>query len=519
MYEIKHVKYNKMHCTKCGEFTVADLVGFDFSRVFAKAIELQNDETWKPLVRLDLKFYYTLRDICQEFNFQIDHNGPSSLDLTVGEVIKQLEFLMKPVTFKDIQESDRDTVLYNKLYEIISSDHGLPDEKMDDIEMLIRNLSIYKKEEVIVSVPVSFIFAKDNIQNEIPVGIKYYINDEELIDNNRVCPNCGTPFDNQSGFHHEFIIGLAGLSRVGKTAYIASLVHRLKQLKDDDFISISVKEDDEDSFYKFDTEIVSVYEKGQIINKTEVQNEEAIPLVYVSVKINNEDFNFVFVDMPGEIYDSEDSEGIDFISEKRHVLKSADAIWCCIEPSMIDDKYHNSNMEGIKAKDSNDQLENLVTTLSNLFVSKIPACVIVTQSDLLKDDYPLLFRPNVNVMEEYIQEDHTLDLTKTNDYVKKTRKFVKNMINFEATIEDVFEGFSMFAIASYGFDLSDSHSEKKIRPSMVELPFLWTLANLKCIGISQSKIGKNLFGKEKEIRETVVGRQNLYINGGNNEFD
>ena len=93
------------------------------------------------------------------------------------------------------------------------------------------------------------------------------------------------------------------------------------------------------------------------------------------------------------------------------------------------------------------------------------------------------------------------------------------MINFEATIEDVFEGFSMFAIASYGFDLSDSHSEKKIRPSMVELPFLWTLANLKCIGISQSKIGKNLFGKEKEIRETVVGRQNLYINGGNNEFD
>lgn len=519
MYEIKQVKYNKMHCTKCGEFTVADLVGFNFSHVFAKAIEQQSDETWKSLVRLDLKFYYTLRDVCQEFNFHIDRKGPSCLNLTVGEVIQQLEFLMRPVTFKDIQESDRNTVLYNKLYEIIPSDHGLPDEKMDDIEMLIRNLSLYQKDEIIISVPVSFVFAKDNIQNEIPVGIKYYINDEEFIDVNRVCPCCGTPFDNQSGFHREFIIGLAGLSRVGKTAYIASLIHRLKHFGNDDFISISVKKDDEDSFYKFNNEIVRVYEQGEIINKTEVQNEEEIPLVYVSVKINNEDFNFVFVDMPGEIYDSEDGEGIDFVSEKRHILKSADAIWCCIEPSMINEKYHNSNLEGTKIKDKNDQLENLVTTLSNLYVSKIPACIIVTQSDLLKDDYPLLFRPNVNVIDEYIQEDHTLDLTKINDYVQKTRKFVKNMINFEATIEDVFEGFSMFAIASYGFDLSDSNSEKKIRPSMVELPFLWTLANLGCISISQSKIGKNLFGKEKEIRETVVEKQNLYINGGNNEFD
>jgi hypothetical protein len=512
MDRIKQVRYNRMYCTNCGEYTSADLVGFDFSKIFALAIETQNDDTWKPLVRLNLKFYYTLRDIYQELHYKASKNQLTELKLTVGDVIKQLEFLMKPETFSSLRQSNRETPLYNKMYEILSTHHGLPEEEMDDIELLIRNLGTYKKEDVIVSVPMSFVFDKDDIQNEIPIGMKYSINNKIYFENERVCPACGMKYDVQSGYHHEFIIGLAGLARVGKTAYIASLIHQLKKYTHNDFISISLKDNSDDSFHKFNEQILKDYETGKIIKKTEVENIEEIPLVYVSVKINNKDFNFVFVDMPGEIYDYDNDDGADFVSDKRHIFKSVDMLWCFIEPSMINKRYHNLKDGKGNNRNSDDQLANLVTTLNNIHSRKIPASIIVTQSDLLKDDYPALFNPSIDVIDEYIMDDNTLNMTKMEEYEEKTRLFLKKMMSFEPTIAEVFDGYSMFSIASYGFDVnSNLLSDKVINPSMIELPFLWTLAYLGCIGITKTNQVKNVFGKEKEVFEKVLDHKELYM--------
>ena len=87
------------------------------------------------------------------------------------------------------------------------------------------------------------------------------------------------------------------------------------------------------------------------------------------------------------------------------------------------------------------------------------------------------------------------------------------MSNFQLSIENIFDGFSMFAVASYGFDITDRAilSEKAIRPSMVELPFLWTLAKLGVLKTERVTTSKTKFGKEKTEVKQMEDLDKLYM--------
>jgi len=507
--DTKQIKYNRMHCTKCGEDTSADLVGFNFSHIFRKAMILQNDDISMHLMNLDLKFYYTLRDICQELHFDMQKDKFVPLNLTVKDIILQLEYIMKPITFDEIKNSDCHTMIYNTIYEKLTRQHGTPEEKMEHIEMLIRALSLSDPNIIVVSVPIQFIFDKDDLSNIIPIGIRYCIGDKFFEEYERICPSCGEMFDSQSGYHHEFVIGLAGLSRVGKTAYLASLIYQL--MAHHGVISIVKNKRNQKNLMQFYNDILKDYEQGQVIAKTEVENTSHIPLLYIELQIRNKVFNFVFVDMPGEIYNNDNDESIDFVIEKRKILRSSDMLWCCVEPSMINSKYHNYKEEAYQ-ESGFDQLSHLIKTLDHLYIEKLPACIILTQCDLLKDDYPSLFQPSVNVIDEYINEDGAFDKSKADYYIHQTRQFLKQMTSLEPSIEDVFEGFSMFGVASYGFDVhSNILADRTPQPSMVELPFLWTLARLGCLDASKTVVSKPMFGRIKEESEKITDRSDLYI--------
>ena len=96
---------------------------------------------------------------------------------------------------------------------------------------------------------------------------------------------------------------------------------------------------------------------------------------------------------------------------------------------------------------------------------------------------------------------------------RQITKFVNQMNNFELSIEDAFEGITMFGVASYGFDVSGKAlgSDEKIQPSMVELPFLWTLAKLGLIKVSKLSAVKGFLGKEKITSEMMTDLQELYV--------
>ena len=497
--KISQVKYNKMHCTRCGKFTAADLAGFNFSQIFAKS--LVNNDVYQVLARLDLKFYYTLRDLCQELSFQKKNNAMSVLNLTVGHVIKQIEFLMRPVTFQEILQSDRNTLLYNNLFTAIYSNHENFEEKMQDIELLIDTLSRHQSDEIITSVPIEIIFDYDDLNNEIPVGIRYCVNDQIHEEYQRICPNCGSVFDRQSGYHHEFIIAMVGLGNSGKTTYLTALIDQLAKNIDGAVISITggncqaVFKDNLDN-----------YHLKKAVKRTTI---DKMPLVYLSVKVNDKEFNFVFVDVPGDIYNFQNDAGADFINEKCQILKNADLIYCCVEPAMISSKYHNFHWQH---QDSYEGLANLANNLNLIFSNKIPAAIILTQCDLLQESYPDIYLPEIAVLEEDFILDGKLNLTNVKVQQEKVWQYFKNMNSFTATIDDLFAGYAFFGVSSYGFDVTDpAVVNKTLNPSLVELPFIWTLAVLGCIDSYEMDISKNVFKKEIERFNLVTDRSRLYF--------
>lgn len=156
--DIKQIEYNKINCRGCGGVFSADLVAFDLGKVFKRALsEMRRDAEleegmWEPLIRRDFRFYYTLRDLCQELGYRLDKEGAQKITLRVRDVKKQLEFLTNGILFQEIQKGNRDTEIYNCLYEAVQPDYGSPDEKMDQIEMLIHNLAKCNDEEKILTV-------------------------------------------------------------------------------------------------------------------------------------------------------------------------------------------------------------------------------------------------------------------------------------------------------------------------------------------------------------------------------
>lgn len=503
---IGQVKYNRINCAGCGDTTSADLTAFDFGKAFR--LILKEDEKWNVLGYIDLKFYYTLRDLCQELNYVVHRGAKSNLKLTVRNVIRQIEFLMDEMSFDQIADQIKNTSVNSYFYKKITSYYSSPDETMRKLEELILALKMTEdKDEVILQVPIQIEFAKDDNHNELPIEIQAWVEEKahpwKLT---RVCPMCGTQMDRQAGYRNEFVIGMAGLSGAGKTAYLASLIYQLRKLGENDYIHIKAEKND--SLETFERMFVQPYQSGSPLMKTDLSTPEKIPQMYLPLVIGNKECNLIFIDMPGEIYSGNVQEGLDFVENERIMMKKVDMIWCCIEPSMIDSKYQRA---AITENNAVQQLGNLSHILDLLYTKKPPASIILTKCDLLKNE-TVLFQPQAKVMEEYLLEEHYLDLQKTKNHMEKTREFVDRMNNFRLTMESNFNGMSMFGVASYGTksaDVDETTGAQKVFPSMIELPFLWTLARLNLLKPANEVIS----GKKKVILEEVRDIEELNIRG------
>lgn len=502
----------------------ADLTAFDFGQVFSDAIsekimnmsfstemvleDFDRMKLWNPLAILDLHFYYTIRDICQELGYKM---GPSATPLTlhVKDVMRQLEFLMNGTPFSEIREFGA-SIRFNSLFNSIDIRQGIPEDKEDNIRLLLKYLMNLPDDLEIIQVPVKIVLATDDSGHAIAEYLEYYINGEKKELRERVCPFCGAPLDHEAGFRNEFIIGMAGLSRVGKTALLASLISQLSKLDRGSYIHISPNESE--SLAKFRRTFVAQFEEGKELAKTEVEDENKAPLVYVPLQIGEKIVNLVFVDMPGEIYGGEQSEGLDFVVNKRRILMSTDVIWCCIEPAMINPAYVNGN--GVRRDlNANAQLSKLISVAGNVTKTKKPAAVVLTQADLLKESTDL-FHPEIDVMTEFLLDDNTLDANKLKGFSEETKDFMDQMINFSDSVKMVFDGISMFSVSSYGYDISKVAllNNMKVTPSMVELPLLWTLA---CLGMLTAKkttsVKSRITGREKTIEEVISDRRELFL--------
>ena len=105
-------------------------------------------------------------------------------------------------------------------------------------------------------------------------------------------------------------------------------------------------------------------------------------------------------------------------------------------------------------------------------------------------------------------------MTKVNQHAQYTCDFFKQMASFEATMKELFRGFSFFGIASYGFDVSDkANQNRNVQPSMVELPFLWTLATFGCINAKEIHTTTTILKKTVTNVNDITNQNELYFKG------
>lgn len=519
MSEFEPTQYYDAHCTKCGESTKADKLAFDFGELINKAVSkaverpLGPDLKWEPLLGLDLRLYYTWRDLVYLYKLKADGYHP--FRFTVGMLRKQLKRFAK-VEFSQLVGKDIDTMEYYNLVQHIRFTNqqgqdvdirGLANRIKEIVDLCSPQMSP-DENEVIAQFQVSVGMVEDDRGNKFAkkLEIEYEDRRRQTVRHN-VCPNCGKKFYPEVGKHEEIIVGMAGSARVGKTAYLAALVDCL--MKSQNGIARVVEAKNKEwEFFK--SAILLKYRAGEKIDKTPFEGGgETIPLFSIEIAVLERSYIFTFIDMPGEVFDNpEDTEedaGMDFINNERRILNYAQMIWFCVAPEQIDAdiarirKITNLKQDEVNTKTA-DVMANIRATMDAVHLhEKMPAAILVTMSDQIIGENAAdgLFAPDVDVCREFI-DGGCLNYQKTDDFCCRSKRYLDNAGEIVTAINHIFDRYSVFAVAAYGRnlpqgtqeeldlleindrkdDLWNDRSDFKPIPSMVELPFFWTLAAL-----------------------------------------
>lgn len=516
--------FHKVHCPRCGRVISADQLAFDFGDIINDALEKLNkrifgrDTTWYDLIGFRLCLYLTLDDLISDYGFTQGGEGiyRGTFHFTTDHLIKHiLKIANWPGTKIEDLISNDDHVAFGNLtnYMSISSGDFDRNELRDNIQMILTRANS-APQATIVKFDVEVYMATDDHGQRFANRLLVIFDDgERKIINKFVCQGdegrpCGKTLYGQSGLYHEIVIGLAGTARVGKTAYLASIIASLMR-KGDGIRSLGHPQNvltylafTGEGWDTFNHDLLKPYMEGRLIPKTAVIKEETtdsketIPMFSLTFQIKTgqktRNIIFTFVDMPGEVYDGQ----ADFVMERR-IIQSASMIWFCIAPSQVEQR------EVVAAADQvNINLMNAFTNIRQTMeaismIKKIPAVVLITRSDEVANHYrlfnasfnpyassqnPMKYFDEKNEKTPWLDENGTLYYDHMKWFIERSANYLDENNNaISATIQDIFGYFTPFAVASYGFDADNPYADERDNfpnPSMIEGPFLWTLAYL-----------------------------------------
>lgn len=529
------MSYHKIHCPRCGRTMYADELAFDFGEIINIALEKAKNRTfgkteeWYDLTQLNLCLYLTLDDLQTEYGFEATSAGSYEGDFifsteNLAAHIVKLAHSSNPNMSIDILASGTDMVEYERLTRVMakSGDEDIM-RRAEKIQELANRIMRNKYTEI-VDVHVKVNMQKDDRGNLFANRLTVKFEDSEIKNiTTFLCKGeedrpCGKILYGHAGQFEETVIGLAGTARVGKTAYLAALLacilrkgNGIVRLGHDQNIITNIAYTDE-SYEIFKKDLLEPYTNCLKISKTPAifdkkGNSETIPLFSLTFSINGKKHIFTFIDMPGEVFD-DGEHGADLLSNNRQIIKEASAIWFCIAPAQIQGQTATAGGEQVN-KDLGQAFSNLGRTMTSIDGEdkKIPTAVLITCSDMLGEEYNLFhkdfnpFAGKNNPMNSHyddmrkapwISESGVLYYSRMLWFIENTYKCLNCDVTrgLPASIVNVFGHFTPFAVAAYGKDINNPFAQHSPipEPSMIEGPFLWTLAVLGIIPTCEEKL-------------------------------
>ncbi|WP_278627211.1 hypothetical protein [Thomasclavelia cocleata] len=518
--------YYEVHCIECGKITPANKLAFNFEKLIHRSIEKQMNrklarkDKWKDLLKFTFKIYLTL-DYLKE-NFNNDYTKSRMLfEFKVKDLKKHVE-LLSGYNFNQIvdEKNVENSNIYKDLISKISTNNKDQDAKelALEIQEFFDLLFDTDDEEIIAFFNLRIILSKDDKNQEFANMLEAEYEDGKIdFVIETVCPSCGQTFYTEIGKYKEIVIGMAGTARVGKTAYLAALVYSILE-KNDSFISILPTDDP--NYRIFRDNILSDYSKCQKIKKTEYEtNIDAIPLFSLAIFVAGKGYIFTFVDMPGETFDDTDTSerGSSFIDKYRRIIKRTKIIWCCIDPRQIGIDNEVVSSDNINV-DIDKIMPNMKRTISSINTEgNMDAAILITKSDTIEDKNEDIYKKDFNVFKEYIKDDSFINFdmidnsgTKTGmkSFILKSHQQLSKNNSIILAMNNLFKRYSTFAVAAYGTDVDAVFAKKELHSSMIEAPFLWTLAVLDILPAKSAELEYERYGffKLKE-REKIVDKK------------
>lgn len=528
--------FHKVHCPRCGRTMDANELAFDFGEVLnialnkAKNRTFGKNEEWYDLTQLNLCLYLTLDDLIKEYGFTrtSDVTYEGHFTFTTSNLAKQIVKLAdsaNPNMSIDIISSNADIVEYEKLTRAMSksSDVDIRRLALKIQELAVRIMK--NKDAVIATFHVKVNMQKDDQNNYFANRLTVKFDDGEIKNiTSFLCKGepgrpCGKILYAHAGQYKEIIIGLAGTARVGKTAYLAALLacilregNGIERLGHEQHVITNLAHAD-DAYEQFKrdllvpfTNCIKIAKTPYIFDKT--GDTEAISLFSLTFSINRKKYIFTFIDMPGEVYDDEQN-GADIVSNNRQIIKEASAIWLCIAPAQIVGENLIAGATQVET-DLGKAFANLSKTMAAIG-SQIPTAVLITCSDLINKEYNLFhsdFNPfggknnpmrtlgerTDDIQTPWVSENGELYYTNMLWFIRNAFQYLDNesKMSLPVTIESIFGSFTPFAVASYGKEINNPFAVEEDNPipnpSMIEAPFLWTLAELGIIPVYREEL-------------------------------
>lgn len=371
---------------------------------------------------------------------------------------------------------------------------------------------ILTKDEIILEIKdFKILYKQDDRGNSFPNIIKYSLSNGKIFMIDELsCPHCGAPIKGTLGEHKQFVIGMIGSARVGKTAYLASLVDRIdpepgiESIDRNIFVKIGESGIGKATF--IDT-ILSSYRKNEPIPKTPPVNGW-VPVFCLEVSINETYYIFTFVDMPGEVFcrgeDESDYSYLDedFIMNTQRIITNSHMLWFCIDPIQVDpiiqktqEQIGNIGKSDRVVADLDKLFDAVAQKLKYIQVAsenneKKEAAILITKSDTIGEEFDLLERRSENErLTKRVDNISYFDFEKHKEHSQKVKNYLEEKRHMLIpSFEEMFKDFNLFAVASYGVDLHSQIPGRK--PSNVEHPFLWTCAVLGILPCEPKKIIK-----------------------------
>jgi len=310
--------------------------------------------------------------------------------------------------------------------------------------------------------------------------------DHGNISTRRLCPYCHNDLPASAGFSPSTIISLVGASQAGKSVYLTSLVHVLKNFTSNNFDVFCTPINNEmGRRFKLDYED-PLLETGYIAESSQRDRlQEPLIFTFSFADDSKPEISIAFFDMPSDR--RMDSGYMEIFAA--HIRNSSGVIFT-VDPQQfraIGSRVNIANRPHYDMSATEEPTEVLNSLLENYIykqatgVSNIPTAVVLTKSDMLEAlSYESEFiRARSSIFNRFVHKNH-LNLTEIDIVFYELDELIQRIDpNFRNALMRRFAHLGLFGVSALGAHPEMIRQRKApFAPKRVDEPLLWILHKL-----------------------------------------